>query len=230
MRYTELEADKKYNFIVPIGSLEQHGPYAPFGTDTYVTDYLVDRMEDRFPELVILPMLEFSRAEEHRGFYGTVYLREETLIQVMYDICHSLYTNAETIFITSYHANDPYINRFIQEHGDDFAPATIVLLDMMSEEDEKQVEEILGGPLDDHAGNGEISEMLHIDATTVKVPNADAPKHAIENAFETNNLADKSADGIADNHPEWVVSKEIGQKSLEIWAERMAKNIESHLR
>jgi len=49
MKLKELNAayfqeDEKYNFLLPIGATEQHGPFIPFGTDTYITDYLVEQI------------------------------------------------------------------------------------------------------------------------------------------------------------------------------------------
>ncbi|HAL50498.1 MAG: Creatininase [Candidatus Uhrbacteria bacterium GW2011_GWD1_41_16] len=99
MKHPELSSEQKHNFVLPIGSTEQHGLFAPFGTDTYITDYLVNQVEKQFPELVILPTLEFSRSREHRGFFGTIYLTEETLEKVIFDICNSIYKKANIIFI-----------------------------------------------------------------------------------------------------------------------------------
>lgn len=230
MKFPDLSGDIKYNFVVPVGSLEQHGPFAPFGTDTYITDYLVDQVEKQFPELVVLPTLEFSRAQEHRGFFGTVYLTEETLAQVMFDICNSIYRKADHIFITSFHYNDPYIQKFIKEKSDFFHPAKLVHLEMCNDEDEEELVQMLGGPSDGHAGNTEISNMMIINETTVIPPSKNDKKSFVEDAFETDNIAEKSPDGIADNHPDWIVSKAIGQKSLDLYVRRMVKNLETYLK
>lgn len=229
MKYTDLVGDQKYDFIVPIGSLEQHGPFAPFGTDTYITDYLVDQVEKQFPELIILPTLEFSRAQEHRGFFGTVYLTEKTLAQVMFDICNSIFKMTNHIFITSFHYNDPYIRKFIKEKSDFFQPAKVVHLEMCNDEDEQKLIEMLDGPSDSHAGNTEISNILVIDETTTILPRKNDKKSFIEDAFETDNIVEKSPNGIADNHPEWIVNKKIGQKSLDLYAGRMIRNLKNYL-
>jgi len=229
IKYTDLAGDQKYDFVVPIGSLEQHGPFAPFGTDTYITDYLVDQIEKQFPKLVVLPTLEFSRAYEHRGFFGTIYLREETLIQVMLDICNSVFKRANHIFITSFHYNDPYIQKFIDDKSDFFQPTKIIHLEMYNDEDEQKLVEMLGGPADEHAGNTEISDMLIIDESIVHIPSKDDKKFFITDAFETDNIIEKSPSGIADNHPNWIVSKEIGKKSLDIYVERMVQNLKKYL-
>lgn len=230
MRFPDLSGTKTFNFIVPIGSLEQHGPFAPFGTDTYITDYLVNEIEKKIPELIILPTLEFSRAQEHRGFFGTVYLTEETLAQVLFDICNSIYKKANYIFITSFHHNEPYIEKFIKEKSEFLHPAKIVILDMIDENDDKKIEKILGGPIDGHAGNSEISNMMVIDESTIIMPTIDDKKYVVDDAFKTDDMIEICPNGIADNHPDWIVNKEIGQKILDIYTERIIKNVEIYLK
>lgn len=229
MRHPGFAGEQKYNFVLPIGSTEQHGPFAPFGTDTYITDYLVNQIEKHFPELIILPTLEFSRSQEHRDFFGTVYLTEETLEKVIFDICNSIYKKANIIFITSFHHNDEVIYKFINEKSDFFQPTKIVYLEMCAEEDEKQIEKMIGGPLDGHAGNTEISNMMVIDESTIIFPTDKDKKSFVEDAFGTDNIAEKSPNGIADNHPEWVVNKEVGQKSLDLYVGRMVRNLKKYL-
>ena len=85
---------------------------------------------------------------------------------------------------------------------------------------------MLDGPIDEHAGNTEISNMLVIDSDLVRIPTNHREKQPIVNPFGTGNLADRSKNGIADNHPQWIVNKEIGLKSLEIYFERMKSTIE----
>jgi len=41
IKATEFKKDQKYNFLFPIRATEQHGHFLPFGTDTYITDYLM---------------------------------------------------------------------------------------------------------------------------------------------------------------------------------------------
>jgi creatinine amidohydrolase/Fe(II)-dependent formamide hydrolase-like protein len=226
LKATDFKEGQKYDFLFPIGATEQHGPFIPFGTDTYITDYLVEQVAKEFPDLIILPTLEVSRSQEHRGFYGTLWLTEETLKAVMYDICNSLKDQARNIFITSFHANDPYINSFIQTTK--FDGVNIVNLDILDDQDDDLIEKtILNGPFDGHAGNSEISNMLHIDKNLVKIPPSDYPKTKSDHPFKTDNLVEFCPDGIADNHPKWIPSAEIGNKILDIYASRMIKNLKS---
>jgi hypothetical protein len=67
--------------------------------------------------------------------------------------------------------------------------------------------------------------MLAIDPTTVTLPIQSDPKTFIENPFETDNLADKSPNGIADNHPKWITTPTIGKQILDIYTKRVLKNL-----
>lgn len=229
LKATDFQENKKYDFVFPIGATEQHGPFIPFGTDTYITDYLIEKVSKEFPELVILPTLEVSRSQEHKGFYGTLYLSEETLKAVLFDICNSLKDKARNIFIVSFHANDPYINSFIEENK--FDGVNIINLEITDDEDDNYIEaNILNGEFDGHAGNSEISNMLVINEKLVKIPEEDYPKIKVENPFETDNLIEKCSNGIADNHPKWMVNKDIGKKILDIYLARMIENLKDNLK
>lgn len=227
LKNTDFQKDHKYNFLFPIGSTEQHGPFIPFGTDTHITDYLVEQISKVNPELIILPTLEYSRSQEHRGFYGTIWLTEKTLAKVMFDICQSLKDQARNIFITSFHANDSVIKKFIAQNN--FGDMKVIHLEMANEEDDKNIRNILNGPLDDHAGNSEISNILAIDKTLVKLPPQDYPKSQVDNPWETDNLIDKCPNGIADNNPQWNVSSNDGKRILSIYVNRMIENLKNHL-
>ena len=206
----------------------QHGPFIPFGTDTYITDYLVEQVSKEFPELIILPTLEVSRSQEHRGFFGTLYLSEETLKAVMFDICNALKDRAKNIFITSFHHNDPYINSFIENNK--FDEANIVHLEITDDKDDEFIEKnVLNGEFDGHAGNSEISNMLVINENLVEIPLKDYPKTKVDNPFETDNLIENCPNGIADNHPEWLINKDIGKRILGIYVARMIENLKKYI-
>lgn len=228
LKITDFKEELKYDFIFPIWATEQHGPFIPFGTDTYITDYIITEISKEFHEIIILPTLEYSRSEEHRNFFGTLWLTEDTLEKIIFDICNSLKDKARNIFIYSFHANSVYIDKFIDKYS--FEQVNIINLRESNNIDCEYIEKnILYGPLDDHAGNSEISSMLVINKKLAEIPLEDYQKFQIENPFETDNLIEKSPNWIADNHSEWKVSHQIGQQILEIYVKRMIENIKHSL-
>ena len=148
---------------------------------------------------------------------------------VMFDVCNSLKKKAKNIFIYSFHANDVFINKFIKKHS--FKNVKIVRLAEANDDDLKNIEKnILNGELDSHAGNSEISNMLAIKKNLVKIPARDYPKFHVAHPFETDNLIEKCPNGIADNHPEWITNKNIGQEILNIYTKRIVKNLKKYLK
>lgn len=228
IKVTDLKEEGKYAFIFPVGATEQHGPFLPFGTDTYITDWLIGEIEKKFPDLVILPTLEYSRSKEHSGFYGTLWLKDETLLAVIHNVCKSICKQASAIFLTSFHANETVFNKFIELYQKDFPDTKIVNMEVADPKIIKQMEDMIGGPLDDHAGNTEISNMLVVNEKLVTKPPKDYPKQTITNPFEFNDLRKKSTDGIADNHPDWIIDEKIGEKILGLFKEKMSSTLDKY--
>jgi len=79
--------------ILPIGSVEQHGPHLPLGMDNMVAEAVLDaaRAEmDSKHEILVLPTIGVGQSPEHMDFPGSLTLRAETLIMVLKDIFGSL--------------------------------------------------------------------------------------------------------------------------------------------
>ena len=227
MKFTDFELDQKYNFVLPIWATEQHWDFIPYWTDTYITDYIVRWIENHYKNFIIIPTLEYSRSQEHRWFYGSIWLNEDTLKSVMHDICNSLKDRAKNIFIISAHANEAVIDSFIQTNS--FLWVNVSQIYIYNDEDDKIIEEIIQWPIDDHAWNTEISSILYIDKSLVKLPTQSDTKKVVKNAFSTDNLIEFSKNWIVDNHPEWIVSKEHWKKILDVYLERVIKNINQKL-
>lgn len=69
--------------VVPIGSIEEHGPHSPMG-DYIVTDEIAARSTDLSGD-VMVPMMPFGYSEYFRNYPGTITLREATLDAVLTD-------------------------------------------------------------------------------------------------------------------------------------------------
>jgi creatinine amidohydrolase len=78
--------------VLPLGSLEQHGPHLTVDTDLYFSERLLELALERLAEDVKvyrLPMLPISKSNEHAGFPGTFWLSAATLTAVVQDIAAS---------------------------------------------------------------------------------------------------------------------------------------------
>lgn len=77
--------------VLPIGSLEQHGPHLPLDTDAAVAATLARQVAARLgDDAVLCPLLAYGLSEHHLAFSGTITLRPETALAMLADIFESL--------------------------------------------------------------------------------------------------------------------------------------------
>ena len=74
--------------IIPLGSIEEHGPHAPMG-DYVVIDAIAERTANMTGDLVV-PTMPFGYSEYFRDYPGTITLRPETLAGVVADVVDCL--------------------------------------------------------------------------------------------------------------------------------------------
>jgi len=78
--------------VLPLGSLEQHGPHLSVDCDLYFSQRFLELALERLPDSVgiyHLPMLPISKSNEHEGFAGSFWLSATTLSAVLLDIAKS---------------------------------------------------------------------------------------------------------------------------------------------
>ena len=77
--------------IIPIGSIEQHGPHLPLGTDSIIVQYLVDVINEKFNDKVLVcPTIYITCSFEHLGFPGTLTIEYTTLLKYLLELFKSL--------------------------------------------------------------------------------------------------------------------------------------------
>lgn len=230
MKTTDFNPSQKYTFVIPMGATEQHGPFLPMGTDSYIQDAIVEPAERALPEVIFLPTLRITCSKEHEGFPGTVWIEKDTMQLVLRDMCRSLLPYAKNIVLASWHGgNVGMLNRFVEEYREEFSHACLTHLKFDSEETLKKTSDLLKGPVDEHAGNSEISMMLACDRELVAIPAMDYPKAKIQVDWDEERLVDVSKDGIVDHHPDWIVNEELGKMCLRLASQELIDGLRSIL-
>jgi len=75
--------------VLPVGSLEQHGPHLPLGTDTTVATALADGLGRARPDVLVAPALAFGASGEHADFPGTLSVGATALTSVVVELVRS---------------------------------------------------------------------------------------------------------------------------------------------
>ena len=79
--------------VLPVGSIEQHGPHLPVGVDSTINEAILARTLELVPPglpVTVLPMTAVGKSDEHLAFPGTLTLSAETLIRVWTEIGESV--------------------------------------------------------------------------------------------------------------------------------------------
>ena len=112
--------------VVPLGSIEQHGPHLPVCVDTAIVSHIARRAVDRAASsvpAVVLPTLPFGFAHHHLEFGGTVSIGLGTYLDVITDIGRSLVRCGyrRIVYVNGHGGNDGPVrevgDRLVFEHG-----------------------------------------------------------------------------------------------------------------
>ncbi len=88
--------------VIPIGSIEQHGPHLPVSTDSDIVTEVAKRLTKNRGYL-LLPTINYGVSFEHAPFFN-LSIKESTLRTVLSDLCSSLLSNnIKTVFIINGH-------------------------------------------------------------------------------------------------------------------------------
>ena len=96
--------------LVPVGSLEQHGPHLPLGTDTMiasaVTRAVADRLHASGRPVVVAPALSYGASGEHEDFPGTISIGHEALHLLLVEYARSACRWAEGVIFVNGHGGN----------------------------------------------------------------------------------------------------------------------------
>jgi creatinine amidohydrolase len=90
--------------ILAVGSCENHGFHLPYGTDTFVSAMLSEKVAEEVEGLLVLPPVNVGMSQHYAHFPFTLSLQPETLIAVLKDIMRCVVKNGiKKIFIMNGH-------------------------------------------------------------------------------------------------------------------------------
>lgn len=188
---TSAESAARRTLLVPVGSLEQHGPHLPLNTDTLIAEAvatgaaeLLDREEIR---TWVAPPLAFGSSGEHQSFPGTVSIGTEALTTVLIELVRSARTWADRVV-------------FVNAHGGNVQALTRAVTQLRREGHEVEWLPCRTEEVDLHAGRTETSLLLHLRPDAVRPDRAAAgdtrPLEEILPMLIAGGVAAVSANGV----------------------------------
>lgn len=152
---------KRAMVLVPVGSVEQHGPHLPLDTDTVVATSVAKAVAAAVAfriqeEVLVAPAVSYGSSGEHQSFPGTVSIGSSALRSLVVELVRSLSTWAGRIILVNAHGGNiaalaaAVRQLTAEQHNVAWLPCTVE-----------------GGDL--HAGRTETSLMLHLRPEAVRL-------------------------------------------------------------
>ena len=163
--------------ILPVGSIEQHGPHLPLDTDTLIGLYLTERLVETNKgfNFVILPSLRYTYSKPSAVFPGTVSIGGETLIKLTQDIASSFLEQKfeKLLIMNSHYENTEFLIEGLSLCPGDKNSIKIILANWWELIDGNDMSSIFGQDwagewVDEHAALVETSLMMFIAPKLVR--------------------------------------------------------------
>lgn len=111
LTWPEVEARRPMVLVVPVGSLEQHGPHLPLDTDTRIAEAVAASVCDDDPRLVLAPPVAVGASGEHAGFPGTLSIGTEALADSLVELVRSADAFAGVVLLNAHGGNAAALRR-----------------------------------------------------------------------------------------------------------------------
>lgn len=97
--------DRPRIVLIPVGSLEQHGPHLPLDTDTRIAVALAEHAAALRDDLVVGPAITVGASGEHAGFPGTLSIGTDALTTVLVELARSADGYEGMVFVNGHGGN-----------------------------------------------------------------------------------------------------------------------------
>jgi mycofactocin precursor peptide peptidase len=149
--------------LVPVGSVEQHGPHLPLDTDSVIADAVARRAAELADgvEVVVAPPIAYGASGEHQTFAGTSSIGIVALRTVLVELTRSMRTWADRVV-------------YVNGHGGNLDAVEGAIGKLRAEGHDVAWVACAAEKADLHAGRTETSLMLHLRPWGVRLDRVEA--------------------------------------------------------
>jgi creatinine amidohydrolase len=189
--------------LLPIGSVEQHGPHLPLTTDTVVACTLAAEIAAAYP-VRRLPPVTISCSHEHAAWAGTVSISATTLVAIVNDVAVSLRRSGVTqLVLVNGHGGNYVLGNVVQEANLGDMRMALFPGELDWDAARRDAGLVTSSITDMHAGELETSILLH------------AHPHLVRPHYErTDEVADERPHLLSRGLQAYTASGVVGRPSL----------------
>lgn len=185
--------------VIPVGSIEQHGPHLPLNTDVVLSRAMGERLAEAVGGLVAAPIVYGYKSQQRSGggnhLGGTTSLDAATLISIARTLTLEFARHGarRLVFLNGHFENSQFLYEGVEQATSELVlrgqDVSALLLSYWDFVDEGTIEEIYRGAFPgwdvEHGGVLETSLMLHLHPERVQLervmdlPPAQLPKYDI---------------------------------------------------
>jgi mycofactocin system creatininase family protein len=153
--WTDIERARRRVVLVPVGSLEQHGPHLPLDTDTRIAVAVARAAANGRDGVAVAPAIAFGASGEHDAFPGTLSIGAAALTEVLLELGRDASRHWDALL-------------FVNAHGGNHDAVAAALDRLRAEGRRCAAFSVAPSGGDAHAGRTETSMLLHLDPAAVR--------------------------------------------------------------
>jgi creatinine amidohydrolase len=185
--WTEVDRAARRVVLVPLGSLEQHGPHLPLDTDTRIAVAVARGAARGRDGVAIAPPITFGSSGEHAGFPGTLSIGTGALCEMLVELGRDAARDWEAMLV-------------VNAHGGNQDAVDAALARLRAEARRCAAFHVAPADGDAHAGRSETALLLHLAPTAVQVgllaPGEVAPVSALMDRLRREGVRAVSPNGV----------------------------------